>query len=94
MCPVKQAQIIIGRRLFKKKQVVYFYFNREITKNILFEVLMQLQNIEYFPIRLTCDLGGGNRGLFNELEVDCKKPYITKPFNNQKFYLIPDFLIL
>lgn len=62
------------RGLFKKwKQPVFYNFDQDLTKEILFEIIVQLYNSGYTVFRMTCDLRPSNQNLIKQLKIDVMK---------------------
>lgn len=68
--PFKNVQVLMARSLLCKwKQPIYYDFDKNITKNILYEIIMALENISYEVVGMVSDMGPENIGLWKELNV-------------------------
>lgn len=89
--PHSYMHVIMARGLFSKwKQVIYVDFDKKMCRNILDTVITKLQNIEYNVVAIVSDCGGGNVGLWKELEVTTDKVYFESPACGNKIYVFPD----
>lgn len=89
--PSKFAQVIEIRGLFRNwKQPVFYQFDCKLTKNLIFKIITRLENIGYNIVAMVSDLGGGNRGLWNELKVNENNNYFLNPVTQKKLYVFGD----
>jgi len=89
--PYSQMQVVQARGLFSKwKQPVYLAFDQKITKHILNDIISKLHNISYNVVACVSDCGGGNIGLWKELEVDIEKPFFKHPITESNIYMFAD----
>lgn len=67
--PHKKCQVVMARGLFKKwKQPVFYDFDQDLTKELLFKIIVQLYNSGYTVFGMTCDLGPSNQNLIKQLK--------------------------
>lgn len=57
------------------KQPIFFDFDCQMTTEVLKTILNATNESGYNVVAMVSDLGGSNRALFNELEVDAEKPW-------------------
>lgn len=57
------------------KQPIYYDYDCQMSKTLLFNILKTMKQSGFTIVAIVCDLGGGNRKLYNELEVDFNKPW-------------------
>lgn len=68
--PHKTCQFVMARGLFNSwKQPVYYDFDQQMTKKILFEIVQELYNVGYTVVALTCDMGTRNMALWKDLNI-------------------------
>lgn len=90
--PANYVQVIMARGLFCNwKQPIFYDFDRNLSKSLLFEIIKKLDNIGFNVIGITNDLGGGNRGLWKSLGITEEAPFFFHPTNvNDKIYAFAD----
>lgn len=90
MGPYNQMQVIMACGLAAPwKQPVMIDFDTKMTKSILFNIIEELDMIGYKVICCVCDCGGGNLGLWKELEINYEQPVFYIP-SGRKIICIPD----
>lgn len=68
--PHKKCQVVVVWGLFKKwKQPIFYAFDQNLTKEILFEIITQLHNSGYTVFAMTSDLGPSNYNLLKKLNI-------------------------
>lgn len=55
------------------KQPVFFDFDCQMTKDILFSVILAIQNVGFQVVAVVCDMGPTNRKLWKTLDVTVGK---------------------
>lgn len=92
--PHKRCQVVVARGLFKKwKQPIFYAFDQDMTKEILYDILIQLHNNGYTVFAIICDLGSSNQKLLVTLNIDANedKTYFEHPCDkNIKVYVFID----
>ena len=89
--PHNQMQVVQARGLFSKwKQPVYVAFDQKITKDTLCDIITELHNISYKVVACVSDCGGGNIGLWKELNVDMANPFFKHPKSESIVYMFAD----
>lgn len=92
--PHNQMQVIMARGIASPwKQPVMIDFDKKMTKSILFDVIGKLDKIGYTVICCVSDCGGGNIGLWKELQINYEKPFFEIP-NKRNIVYVPDSLHL
>ncbi|KAL1493908.1 hypothetical protein ABEB36_009589 [Hypothenemus hampei] len=85
------AQVVMLRGLHSKwKQPIFFGYDCKLTKSILFEIIEYVQRSGFDVVGVVSDLGGGNRSLHNELEVNENKTWFINPSNKEKIFVFAD----
>lgn len=90
--PYSHMQVISARGLFANwKQPLYINFDTQVSKDILTTVILKLKQTGYTVKACVSDMGGGNIGLWKQLDISTKKTYFTPiPSNNDKVYFFAD----
>lgn len=91
--PHNYMQVIMARGLFGKwKQPVYIEFDQKITKDILYDIIEKLHNINFDVVGCVSDCGGGNVGLWKTLGINAEEGTCTfkHPLTNNDIYLFAD----
>jgi hypothetical protein len=90
--PHSQMHVISARGLFANwKQPLYVNFDTQVTKEILSKIIIKLKETGYIVKACVSDMGGGNVGLWKQLEITTEKTYfIPDPSSNEKVYLFAD----
>ena len=52
-----------------------------MTPDLLFNIILAVENAGFNVSSVVCDLAGGNRGLLNKLGITSNKTFITNPFD-------------
>ncbi|KAJ8894294.1 hypothetical protein PR048_006909 [Dryococelus australis] len=78
MGPHSNAQVIIARGLASKwKQPIFYDFDRNITKDKLFEVIKEVEESGFKVVAIASDMGGGNLSLWRNLQISTNKVSFT-----------------
>lgn len=82
--PYKKCQVVVARGLFQKwKQPVFYDFDQDLTKELLFKIIVQLYNSGYTVFGITCDMGPSNQNLIKDLKINVmeneNKTYFEHP---------------
>lgn len=86
--PYSQLQVVQARELFSKwKQPVYLAFDQKVTKQLLYNIISELHNISYSVVACVSDCGGGNIGLWKQLNVDMENPFFKHPKTDSNIYI-------
>lgn len=89
--PYNYLQVVMARGLFSAwKQPIYLEFDTQISEEILFDIITKLHNVQYNVVGIVSDCGGGNRGLWNKLEISEEKPFFANPVTSKNVYVFPD----
>lgn len=90
--PAAYAQVGMVRGLFGNwKQPIFYDFDCRITDKILFDIISQVEETGFHVIAKVCDLGGPNRGLLQQLNISCTKPWFLNPADPaKKMYVFAD----
>lgn len=68
----------MARGSFKKwRQRVFYNFDVAMTREILFNIIQHLYNINYIVIAITCDMGSTNMKLWKELQIGVDNNNVT-----------------
>ena len=59
----------------KWKQPIFYDFDCIMTKYIIFDIIKAVKCSGYTVVAITSDLGGGNKKLYNELNIEVDKPW-------------------
>lgn len=79
------VQVVMVRGLFCHwKQPIYYAFYQKMTKKIIFEIIVQLSDINFDIVALVSDLGPTNRGLWKELNIDENMTSFVHPCDENK----------
>lgn len=73
----------------KWKQPIFVDFDTKMTKQILIDIIDRLNKIGFKVVCCVSDCGGGNVGLWKELEVNHENPIFDTP-NGQSIICVPD----
>lgn len=89
--PAKCVQVIQIRGLFENwKQPIFYQYDCKLTKELIYSVVTELENIGYNIVGVVCDLGGGNRGLWKSLNVSEENSHFTNPVTGENIYVFGD----
>ncbi|EFA13074.1 Transposable element P transposase-like Protein [Tribolium castaneum] len=89
--PYNQMQVVMARSLFGKwKQPIYIGFDTKMTPSILFKIISELHKISFNVVACVSDCGGGNVGLWKNLEIDENKTFFINPQTNNNIYMFAD----
>jgi Transposase protein len=81
----------MARGLFSKwKTPVYVGFDTPMTSNLLKQLITVLHEASYEVVSCVSDMGGGNIGLWKQLDVSYEKTYFPHPVTNQKITMFAD----
>uniref|UniRef100_A0A1Y1KF34 Transposable element P transposase-like RNase H domain-containing protein n=2 Tax=Photinus pyralis TaxID=7054 RepID=A0A1Y1KF34_PHOPY len=91
LSPSKYVQVIMARGLFGNwKQPIFYDFDCKITKELLFEIIKNLEHIGYPVYAINSDLGGSNRGLWTSLNISENKTWFENPATKKNIYVFAD----
>lgn len=91
MGPHSYLQVIMARGLFDNwKQPVYLGFDKKMTSTLLQSIITKLSTVNYNVVACVSDCGGGNQGLWKELNIDSSTTYILHPVTKAKIYFFAD----
>jgi len=75
-----KVQVVMARGICDGwKQPVFYAFDRNMTKNLLLQIITVMEKAGYPVLSVTCDLGAENRSLLTELGVTIDRTYFTNP---------------
>lgn len=78
--PSNKTQVIMAQGLFGRwKNIVYYDYNKDVTKDILMEVITALSHAGFPVVAVNCDMGSENRTLYGNLGVSQKNPSFPHP---------------
>lgn len=87
--PYNYVQVVMMRGLVGKwKQPIFFEYDCNMTKDKLFQIIKYVESEGFYVSSIVSDLGGSNRGLHRELEIDHNKPYFESPVNNHNIFVL------
>jgi len=88
--PHNQMQIVMARGIASPwKQSVYVDFDKKMTKDILFSIINELDQIGFKVICCVSDCVGGNIGLWRTFNINYDQPVFCIP-NGRNIVFIPD----
>lgn len=88
--PHTNMQVISARGLFSKwKQPLYLNFDTQVTKDTLMNVIGRLKETGFTVKACVSDMGGGNVGLWKQLEINAQQTFFTTP-TDEKVYMFAD----
>ncbi|KAB0805345.1 hypothetical protein PPYR_02315 [Photinus pyralis] len=89
--PFSYMQVVMARGLFDNwKQPVYIGFDQKMTKQLLHNIITHLHTIKYEVIACVSDCGGGNQGLWKELNITTSNTSIAHPVTGNSVYFFAD----
>lgn len=69
--PENYVQVVMARGLRKSwKQPIFFDFDRQMTKEILYDLISELYKIQFPVVAIVCDMGISNQKLWKNLGVN------------------------
>lgn len=97
--PHSDAQVLIARGITGKwKQPIYYDFDKAMTKETLYNVIIALEEVGYKVVSVTSDMGGKNKTLWNSLCINPDKTHFINPYDSSRkvfvFYDVPHLLKL
>jgi len=88
--PHNQMQVVMARGIASSwKQPVYVDFDQKMTKEILFDIIEELDLIGFKVVCCVSDCGGGNVGLWKSLNINYEQPVFELP-NGRNVVYVPD----
>lgn len=89
--PHEQMQCVVVRGLFKKfKQPIYINFDEKMTPELLNLLITELHEISLNVVAFVGDNGGGNVGLWKDLNVSYLQTTIKHPVTGDDIYMFSD----
>lgn len=89
--PCKYMQVIMARGLFSTwKQPVFIGFDTKMKNDLLKQVIIELNKINYEVVACVSDCGGGNIGLWKEMNISIEKTSFNHPVTNNDIYVFAD----
>lgn len=89
--PYNYVQVAILRGLIGNwKQPIFYDFDCAMRKDKLFEIIQYVEDSGFPIVAVVSDLGGGNRGLHKELEINTMKTWFINPVTHQKIFMFAD----
>ena len=78
--PKRSVQCAMIRGLIKPwKQLVFYDFNCAVTRNILFNIILEIEAAGFIVVAMVCDLGSTNVSLWNMLGISIANTCFTNP---------------
>lgn len=68
-----------------RKQPIWFSYDTNMDMNILFDIITHVERAGITECTLVSDLGGQNRKIHKEYNIDCEKPFFSSPTTNKIF---------
>lgn len=89
--PHMQMQIVMVRGLFAKyKQPIFIGFDTKMTQQILIDIITHLYAINYKVVACVSDCGGGNMGLWKDLNINITNTHFQHPVTGDNIYFFAD----
>ncbi|KAG5888938.1 hypothetical protein JTB14_012197 [Gonioctena quinquepunctata] len=89
--PHDYVQVVIARSLFGNwKQPVYVGFDKNMSKELLYEIILALYDISFDVVAVVSDCGPSNQNTLKELNVSFTRNYFQHPGNNNKIFCFLD----
>jgi len=80
-----QMQVVMARGLIKKwKQPVFVDFDKKMTTSLLIDIIKELDKNNCTVCAIVSDCGGGNVGLWRQLDISTEKTYFIHPLDSKK----------
>ncbi|KAL4090254.1 hypothetical protein QTP88_025136 [Uroleucon formosanum] len=90
--PSKRVQTVIARGLVKDwKQPIYFDYDTNMTKKLLFYIIKGIRNIGYDTVGIVNDMGPSNIGLWRNLNISITNTSFVHPYTQRKIHVFADF---
>lgn len=84
-CGKKYVQVVTARGILGNwKQPVFYDYDRNMTKDILFEIIRSIEYFGFEVFGIVNDLGTANRGLLTSLNISCSKHFFPIPCDHTK----------
>lgn len=91
LAPAKYVQVVMARGICSNwKQPIFFDYDRKMSKNLLFEIIIKLESIGYPVYAINCDLGGSNRALWSSLKISEENTGFQNPVSHKPVYIFAD----
>lgn len=89
--PYKYMQVVMARGLFSQwKQPVFIGFDTKMTKLLLEQIVSDLNAVKYEVVACVSDCGGGNLGVWKELNINIDQTFFFHPITKNKIYVFAD----
>uniref|UniRef100_U5EIH0 Putative transposable element n=1 Tax=Corethrella appendiculata TaxID=1370023 RepID=U5EIH0_9DIPT len=77
------------------KQIIYIDFNQALTCEIIQEILIELQKINFSVIAITTKFDNEIESIWKQNKISCEKPYFEHPITKKPvyFFVCPKFLL-
>ncbi|KAJ8881277.1 hypothetical protein PR048_017755 [Dryococelus australis] len=83
--PHKLAQVVMARSLLGKwKHPIYYDFDRPMPKQILKNIIAEVQGNGFQVVAVVNDMGGGNRAAWKQLGINTEKTHFPNPNDHTK----------
>lgn len=91
--PHSNVQVVMAKGLVKYwKQPLYYDFDQQMTKELLFEIIAKLEEIGFKVLSIVSDLGGKNIRLWNQLNITPTKSSFFNPNDaSRNIWVFADF---
>ena len=81
--PKSKVQCVMIRGLLSSwKQLIYFEYDTDLTKNLLYELISQVESAGFSVVGMVCDMGPTNARLWNSLGINMDNTSFCNPFDN------------
>ncbi|KAJ4428499.1 hypothetical protein ANN_24536 [Periplaneta americana] len=89
--PHRNAQIVMIRGLAGEwKQPIYYDFDKTMNRELLFEIITEIEVSGFRVVAIVSDLGGGNRRLWNELQINVNQTCFSNPASDANIWVFAD----
>lgn len=72
------------------KQPIYYNYDTNMTKELLFDIIKELHNIGYDTIAIVNDMGPSNMGLWRNLNISITNSSFEHPCTQRKIHVFAD----
>lgn len=91
LAPKNYVQVVMLRGLIGRwKQPIFFDFDCQLTKIKLLEIVTCAEKAGFHIVATVSDMGGGNRALLKELDINPSKTWFLNPVNGEKIFVFAD----
>lgn len=72
------------------KQPIYYNYNTAMTKELLYNIIIELYTNGYNVLAIVCDMGPTNMGLWRDLGISLTNTAFKNPMNDMNVYVFAD----